>query len=866
MEESVDQKREKLASFVKKGSSAWVYLVLAFVVWFSVFIRTRNLGLLKDKFGVYLPLALDPHLYYRYAHYILENGRIFAVDTARYVPLGLSMTRESPLLPYIIVYLYKIFHVVTPSISLAFVDVIYPVVFFVLSLIVFYFLGRRFFDAPIALLATAFLAVIPTFLYRTMAGFSDKESLATFFMFCSFYFFVRGWQSKKIKKVILFGLLSGIMTGLMGLVWGGAKFVLIIIAGFALIEFFLNKFHKKDFYLYVSWLIPVVILLSFFTGGYGGFTGIITSFSSGLMIVAFVLFFLHFLFSNKKWFKNKIQTKMPRRIWSLIVTIIIILLAVLIIFGPAFFAQQVGEVSSGLLHPVGTNRFAVTVAENNQPYFSDWWANYSWFFYFFFLGSVLLFYKLVAPLGKKYKLKFTIAYFIFIFFFIFSRYSAGAVLNGVSGLSRFLYLGSLIGFALFIVIYYLYMFYKDRESFARIKQLDKNFIFIFVWFVLMIVAARGAMRLFFMFSPIICILASYFFVRVYKMIMKFKENSYKILAVVILLLLFFAPFVAGSWTSFAVNSYNSAKYTGRSYNNQWEDGMEWVRGNTPEDAVFAHWWDYGYWVQTGGERATILDGGNKIVWWDHFMGRHVLTAQTEEEALEFLITHEATHLLLDPTDIGKYTAYSSIGSDESYDRVSYIPLFNLDNSQVQETREGTIYLYQGQFGLDEDFLYEDRLFPAGQSAIGGFFLPVKEEGGQISISQPTALLFYNNQRFDIPLNCVYLGNQKHYFDPNGLKGCLRLIPAINSEGTVEHIAIAGFYVSERVSRTLFADLYLFGGSESPHFKQVYADWPLGIFSGRFIGPLAIWEIDYPSGLEPNPEYLEEEIPDWFKGV
>jgi len=34
-----------------------------------------------------------------------------------------------------------------------------------------------------------------------------------------------------------------------------------------------------------------------------------------------------------------------------------------------------------------------------------------------------------------------------------------------------------------------------------------------------------------------------------------------------------------------------------------------IKDNTNEDGIFAHWWDYGYWVQTLGKRATIADGG-----------------------------------------------------------------------------------------------------------------------------------------------------------------------------------------------------------------------------------------------------------------
>ncbi len=41
--------------------------------------------------------------------------------------------------------------------------------------------------------------------------------------------------------------------------------------------------------------------------------------------------------------------------------------------------------------------------------------------------------------------------------------------------------------------------------------------------------------------------------------------------------------------------------------NDWLDTYDWIRQNTPPDAVIASWWDYGYWTQTLGERASIAD-------------------------------------------------------------------------------------------------------------------------------------------------------------------------------------------------------------------------------------------------------------------
>ena len=39
----------------------------------------------------------------------------------------------------------------------------------------------------------------------------------------------------------------------------------------------------------------------------------------------------------------------------------------------------------------------------------------------------------------------------------------------------------------------------------------------------------------------------------------------------------------------------------------WNDSLEWIKNNTPKDAVIASWWDYGYWIQTKAERATLVD-------------------------------------------------------------------------------------------------------------------------------------------------------------------------------------------------------------------------------------------------------------------
>ena len=48
--------------------------------------------------------------------------------------------------------------------------------------------------------------------------------------------------------------------------------------------------------------------------------------------------------------------------------------------------------------------------------------------------------------------------------------------------------------------------------------------------------------------------------------------------------------------------------------NDWSDAMQWLRENTPEDAVIASWWDYGYWISTLAERKTLSDNSTLLDW------------------------------------------------------------------------------------------------------------------------------------------------------------------------------------------------------------------------------------------------------------
>jgi dolichyl-diphosphooligosaccharide--protein glycosyltransferase len=853
--EELQKRKEDILIYLKKYQNWLVYIVLAAIIYFSYYIRTLNLPQLQDKY----PLALDPYVFLRYATYIIEHGKLFALDLMRNYPLGFNTSIEVPLLPYFIAYLYKFLHFFNPSITIAKADILYPPIAFSIALIFFFLLVRRLFDWKIALLSSFVLSILPAFIYRTMSGFSDKEALAIMFMFIAYYFFVAGYQSKKPINNLIFGTAAGITTGLTGLVWGGVSFIFMILGIFAFVEILLNKFKKSDFYTYTTWVIFTILILvtsTRFTVG-----GFIISFTSSLMIISFFMGIIDYLLFKLDLLKikEKIKEKYPIGITNFVISSLLIIIIISIIYGPHFFIEKISGMIDSLFYPLKT-RWAQTVAESHEPFISDWFSNFSKnYVWLFIIASTLLIYNSIKELKRSNKIKISILYLAFIISFIFSKYSRDSILNGTTGISKFMYLGSVIIFFLGFIAYYIYSFYKDKDTFRQLLKIKKENILLISWFVVSIMAARRAIRLVMFIAPVTSILISYFFFNLVEKSKKLKKDLYRFILIGILIL-FYSSMIFG----FAKTSLYQATYTGPSYNQQWQNAMNWVRENTPEEAVFAHWWDYGYWVQTGGNRATVTDGGNAIGYWNYLMGRHVLTGQSDLEALEFLYAHNVTHLLIISDEIGKYPAFSSIGSDENYDRYSWINTFMLDKKNIQETRNSTIYLYTGGTPLDDDFIYQDKLFPKNSAGIAGFFIPIENkeitENNQTRIiqgfKQPLAVLIYNGQQHRVPIECIYTGKEEINFPQPGLKGCLRIIPVFETNSQINPIG-AVLYLSERVRKGRVGQLYLMN-KESPYFNLVYNDenmMPLAIYQGKVIGPLKIWEVKYPPNIKFNETYL-----------
>ncbi|MBI2631478.1 hypothetical protein HYW75_00555 [Candidatus Pacearchaeota archaeon] len=964
-EKLIEERKAKVVQFVKLKKSWFIYILLALLIYFSIWIRTLNVDGLKDvTTGAYtLGPDLDPFLFLRWAKEIIASGSLSDTDPMRYVPLGFKTKEELVFLSYMIAF----FHKIASSLGSTSVDqsaVLFPAYMFGLTVIAFFLLSRKIFIERlgelkadlIALISSFFLITIPVLLPRTIAGIPEKESVGFMFMFFAFYFFICSWKSKHKYLGYLHSILAAISTALMALVWGGYIYVYITIAVASGIAFIFGQVKRENAINYSIWWLLSFIIISFSTARYS-LINLLTSTTTGLATAVFFIMLLDIAIHKtalKKYTESGILSKVPRTIIPIIIMLVLVILFSLL--QPQYINREAHDILKNLVTPT-VDRLGVTVAENRQPYYSEWAGSFGpplsslvqtltlniitlpekaaqflssipLFFWLFFIGSIFLFYHIFEDLTRKEKIFLTASYAIFLSGVVFSRFKPDHILNGVNSISIFFYLAS---FFLFVYIagkkgssnnssgnqgelkdYYntsaitcfialavwILMF---RESFVFLiitvlasipffilalinianqehyRKADFGFLILFVLFFLSIVSARGAVRLIMVLVPPVSIIAAYFAVTTVSKSFSIKKEKRPIFLIIAALIVIASIF---SGYQFYLGSKATAQsYVPSVYTQQWQYAMSWVRENTPHNAVFGHWWDYGYWVQSIGERATVLDGGNAIAYWNHMMGRYALTGPDSRKAAEFLFAHNATHFLIDSSDIGKYPAFSSIGSDERYDRSSWINSFTRNPTPVSETKNGTIYRYDagGGIPLDEDVIFNKNgsvtRLPGGKAGIGAIL--VEQDSNGTFVSQPQGAFIYQNNLYQLPLRYAFF-NKKLTDYGSGVEAGIFFFPKVDQSGQGFNVDNLGalLYLSNRTVKSQLARLYLYSQNDT-YFKLVHTEDDIVVkqlktvnsgigdivFFNGVRGPIRIWQITYPSNMTLNQSYLSVDYPE-----
>lgn len=851
------------------------------------FVRTQGVPNLKDvSTGEYtLGPDLDPFLYLRHAKEIV-NGSYQKWDMFRQAPLGIESYAATSIMPWAIVFVYNLINLFGEN-SLTFAAIISPVIFFIISTIFFFLFVFSISSFKFNKKESGLIAIIATFLYafnaqmlhRTTAGIPEIESLGMIWLWLAFFLFTIAWKNKDSTKQIIFSILSGISTGIMVWTWGGNKFIFLTFSMVSFLMFILNKEKQKNLRIFMSWVIPTFIIFCIKTGNLRSLIAGINDSLIALIVIYILLF--DFIFEKLKIkFSKKIN--LPKSVKSLLFAFLFALILILII-NPRELFETIISIIKNLVTPFGEERISLTVAENAKPYLTDVLSSFGNLFWLFLASSIFIFYEATKHFKVKEKFLLNLFYVLFVCGVSLSRISATSALNGDNFISRFIYLASF----LLILIGILWMFIKahnkkDERTMEDFEKIDFSYILVLCFGILTIISMRGAIRLFFIVAQGLAILSAFLPVILYKKL-KIKDEFVKIFAIIGLIVS--VILFLGIFASYSYSISENAKYVAPSqYNQQWQKAMGWVRDNTPENSIFVHWWDYGYWVQTLGERPTVTDGAHGNTFWDHTTARYLLTAKKPEVAYSLLKTYNVSYLLIDSTDIGKYSAFSKIGSNpEGNDRYSWIQTMVSDPAQIQETRNGTIIIYQGGTIIDQDIIYNQNgseiFLPSEKSGILGIIV---EKTNENTFNQPMGVYVYNGKQIQIPIRYLYYEDKLVDFK-TGLNVTLRIIPMLTQSGQDVQVNPYGamMYLSEKTQDTLLAKLYLMNdpNKEYSDLKLVHEEedfvieilkaqnWGLGefVYFNGLRGPIKIWEYTPSKTTKTHEEFLRLGSSNWTYG-
>ena len=110
----------------------------------------------------------------------------------------------------------------------------------------------------------------------------------------------------------------------------------------------------------------------------------------------------------------------------------------------------------------------------------------------------------------------------------------------------------------------------------------------------------------------------------------------------------------------------------------------WMKMELPHTAVVAARWGFGSQLKVLGGVKTVIDQDHYIQHWIHLYNTHVRDATGAREALEFLKTHGATHLMLTQSQPPEVFLQGELSE-------AFVPVYPMDNFTEAGVKVWEIY-------------------------------------------------------------------------------------------------------------------------------------------------------------------------------
>ena len=534
----------------------------------------------------------DPFFNYRATQFMVENGLPAYLewrDDMSWHPYGRDVSTTSQVMLHITsATLYQIFGMGT---SLYDFTVWFPLVISSLTAIVIFAVVRTIGGTTAGLLASLFFAISPIIIMRGTIGWFKSEPLGLFYGLLAVYLLLSAIKSDNGKVAVAKIVGSAIILGLGLASWGGIQFFVLPIGLFFVALPFLRKDDK--FIIWTSVLFTSVFLLA--TVFFDMLKAVGLPVEIGIVFIyglngTFLLGCTAFLVACTiiKRIFGKAQLRNGLALLGGTIIAGIAILSSGIINLPTF--RYLNAANPFLLT---TDMLTDSVSEHATTTVDISFFFFSIFMVFAGIGAWLLFQKRV---NRSFKIKGEMAAFALIIGFLGIYFSSAFVRLEVYGAISIIILSS-IGVSILISK----ILKGDHKPASAVTKIT---------FLAIIVAL--------LMVPMV-----------------YPENL--------------------NWANHNTKVPITILHSGSHFNistNDWPHAMQWLKENTPEDAVIASWWDYGYWITTLAERKTLVDNATLLDWQIRKVASMYMS--TPDDAWQILTSDTET-------DVGSY--YVTLPSD-----------------------------------------------------------------------------------------------------------------------------------------------------------------------------------------------------------
>lgn len=880
MELDRDRLREKAFQYRYAFPIIAVFLLAVGIRYYPV----RNIQYLQ---------ALDPYNLFRMSQQIAYEGSRPALDFMRWFPYPTPS------------YITHVGNIAIPAIvyrlgGFLFFDRYLDFAYFVapafagLASVGMYFLGKELYDKYTGLAAAFFLAVIPGVLYRSSAGFFEKEAIGTMFMIYSLLFFVLSWK----KKSWLYGIGAGLGLGLFTISWGGSQMLWLLypmIIGFMLLI-------DRDIENLVASYTPTVIVA-------GGFASV---FNPGNFWVTDKLFLLSLAFLGLLWARYLVSelelisdSRQPYFIPSIYGSgSVLMLLSPLysqtlagIMFSiyrtgtqsggsviggtvaenaPSQLPQMVTQLGSGVVDQIvpalsiitsttGTwtlaflavpmmlygiilmlsKRYGVVEELTGKENYSmiggvivAWALGFTVFFSGFrAIGLAISLFTSAIVLLMVHSLdeesSFTISTMSLIFTaIVLTMYAFGS--QNTSSLLKGIAYPVWAATAAFGVFYYLEDF-KPVDIELRWYQVLPLF-----WIGSNLLGATARSRLMYLAAFPVALGAGYTFSLAVRRLKEIDLSEFSVQASNARYALIGLAIVSAVAVNFLAG-FAAAQSIGGSPNQAWMQNLDYLDEEAENGSVVMSWWDYGYHFQTLGRSASVADGGNFRYYSDSGPVNYPLadyfTSNTTENHSKFLEKHSVDYLVLDNTMIGKYQAVSQISRRDNNDYYSMYQAStagNLQNTVSQRGNRTVAAFTRGSSQNRPAIVDQEPNDPStNRRQYAEVYVPFEQSNTSISISDSPTIRYLSGEEEQV--NCALTDEGVRNFEGEESDYCVAVDPYYSFErGAVQGGQTRIVLVPRDIMDHTLVRLYLMDGYNIPYVEKV---------QGASNGYVEMWSIE-----------------------